>query len=120
MAESTGPKPGARSGPGNTLEARPTQVPDPGGLSEEQVRGRACVWCAITLNNATAHDLGMRSMRRLDTEFAWFPRSCRSCTVVAAHALLLDHSESCLQCYDNQARCTDGSALRQTLKEVRR
>lgn len=120
MGESTGPRPGARSGAGSTLDAPPLKLPEPGSLTEQQVRGRACVWCAVALNNATAHDLGMRSMRRLDTEFAWFPRSCRPCTVAAAHRAHLDHTEKCLQCYDNPAHCTDGQALRQTLKEVRR
>ncbi|WP_367041625.1 hypothetical protein [Streptomyces sp. Je 1-332] len=50
----------------------------------------------------------------------WFPRSCCPCAVIAAHKALLDHTENCLQCYDNPARCTGGQALRQTLKETRR
>lgn len=120
MGEITGPGPGVRSGSGSTLDAPPLKLPKPGSLSEQQVRGRACVWCAVALSNATAHDLGMRTMRRLDSEFAWFPRSCRPCADIAAYKALLDHSENCLQCYDNQARCAEGSALRRTLREARR
>lgn len=100
MAESTGPRSGAISGAGSTLDRPQLELPELGSLTEQQVRGRACVWCAVALNNATAHDLGLRSMRRLDTELAWFPRSCRPCAVVAAHKALLDHTEKCLQCYD--------------------
>lgn len=118
MGDTTAP-PGAESRT-VTLQAPPVQLPDPSGLSQQQVRGRACVWCAVALNNATAHDLGTHYLRRFDTAFAWFPRSCRPCTVVAAHKALLDHSENCLQCYDNQTRCTEGGTLRQTLKEARR
>lgn len=120
MGESTGPGPGARSGAGNTLESPPLELPQPGKLSEQQVRGRACVWCAVALSNATAHDLGMRSMRRLDTEFAWFPRACRSCAKANVYKALLDHTQHCEQCNDDPARCGDGQALRQTLKELRR
>lgn len=120
MGESTGPTPGARSGTGSTLEAPVLKLPEPSSLSQQQVRGRTCVWCAVALSNATAHDLGTHYMRRLDTAFAWFPRSCRPCAVTAAHKALLDHTEKCLQCYDNPARCIEGSTLRQTLKEARR
>lgn len=120
MGESTGPVPSARSGAGSTLDAPPVQLPDPDELSEQQVRGRACVWCAVALNNSTAHDLGVREADAHGSPASWFPRSCRPCAVVAAHKAHLDHTEKCLQCYDNPARCTDGQALRQTLKEVRR
>ncbi|MEV6752370.1 hypothetical protein [Streptomyces sp. NPDC051214] len=120
MSESTGPGSAVGSGAGGTLEAPPVHLPDPGELSDQQVRGRACVWCAVALNNATAYDLGVRDTDAHGSPVRWFPRSCRPCAVVAAHKALLDHTEKCLQCYDNQAHCADGQALRQALKDTRR
>lgn len=120
MGESTGPRAGARSGSGITLDAPPVHLPDPAELSDQQARGRACVWCALALDNSTAHDLGVRDTDAHGSPVRWFPRSCRRCAVVAAHKALLDHTENCLQCYDNQSHCADGQALRQALKETRR
>ncbi|MER5184492.1 hypothetical protein ABT009_40305 [Streptomyces sp. NPDC002896] len=51
------------------------------GLSEQQVRGTACVWCAVTLNNGTAVDLGPQAVRRLDGRIFWFPRACPTCAL---------------------------------------
>ncbi|GAA3103289.1 hypothetical protein GCM10010449_27940 [Streptomyces rectiviolaceus] len=119
MGEITGPGPGARSGVGSTLEAPPVQLPDPGGLSGQQVRGRACVWCAVALRNSTAVDLGVREVDAHGSSASWFPRGCRPCAILNAHKAVLDHSQGCLRCYDNPARCAEGQALRQKLREVR-
>lgn len=120
MAEITGPTSGAGPGSGNTLEAPPLQVPDPGGLSEQQVRGRACLWCAVALSNTTAIDLGVREASAHGTHTRWFPRSCRPCAILAAYTALLDHTQNCEQCADEPALCIEGSALRLTLKAMRR
>lgn len=95
-------------------------VPPVEGLSVAQTCGRACVWCAVVLTTESAVELGTRSERRFDTDFVWFPRSCRVCTEPHAYRALLDHAQSCEQCADKPARCREGHALRQTLKEVRR
>lgn len=95
-------------------------VPDPEGLTEQQVRGRACVWCAVALNNATAIDLGTREQQAHGTLTHWFPRTCRPCAVLHAYRAQLDHMQSCMQCADEPARCDEGSALRLALRLVRR
>ncbi|WP_405531466.1 hypothetical protein OG592_26880 [Streptomyces avidinii] len=51
-------------------------LPPVGELSEQQVRGIACVHCGICLDNATAVDLGERRTRRAGDLLRWFPRAC--------------------------------------------
>ncbi|MFD4633154.1 hypothetical protein ACFVYR_27180 [Streptomyces sp. NPDC058284] len=48
-------------------------------LSELQRRGRACVSCGVTLDNATAVDLGSRPDAGVDHRADVFPRACPSC-----------------------------------------
>lgn len=45
-------------------------------LTEDQLRGRACVWCRTPLSNATAIDLGAQSFQQLGHQAHWFPRAC--------------------------------------------
>lgn len=52
-------------------------LPPVGDLSEQQVRGTACVYCGIHLDNATAVDLGERTARQAGSPRRWFPRACR-------------------------------------------
>ncbi|WP_030764683.1 hypothetical protein [Streptomyces sp. NRRL F-2664] len=51
-------------------------LPPVGDLSEQQVRGTACVHCGIVLDNATAVDLGERRTGRAGGRVRWFPRAC--------------------------------------------
>lgn len=44
-------------------------------LSEQQIRGTACVYCAVRLDNGDAVDLGERRTNRGGTT-RWFPRAC--------------------------------------------
>lgn len=55
--------------------------------SEQQLRGRVCVWCPVTLTAETAMDLGARRHRRQDSHYVTFPRGCRRCTARAAKGL---------------------------------
>ncbi len=48
-------------------------------LSEQQVRGAACVYCGIHLDNATAVDLGEHQAGRAGSLVRWFPRACPPC-----------------------------------------
>jgi hypothetical protein len=48
-------------------------------LSDQQVRGAACVWCGIFLATPTAVDLGVRRIKVLDGHLDTFPRACRAC-----------------------------------------
>jgi hypothetical protein len=87
-------------------------IPDPGTVSEAQVRGKACVWCAATLVAETAVDLGPRRKPVLDSSHQWFPRGCRTCTAAYALRALHDHAPRCEQCTDDPACCDAGRALR--------
>ncbi|WP_405796772.1 hypothetical protein [Streptomyces sp. NBC_01506] len=49
------------------------------GLAERQLRGADCVFCAARLDNATAVDLGTRTVHAHGTVTAWFPRACAGC-----------------------------------------
>lgn len=57
--------------------SKPPRLPPVGDLSEQQVRGIACVYCGITLDNATAIDLGERPAGRAGGRVRWFPRACQ-------------------------------------------
>ncbi|MCY0928282.1 hypothetical protein OTB20_19195 [Streptomyces sp. H27-H1] len=48
-------------------------------LSEQQVRGTACVHCGIHLDNGDAVDLGERPVVRAGQRSRWFPRACPPC-----------------------------------------
>lgn len=92
-------------------------LPAHNDLSQQQVRGAACVWCAVTLAPGTAVDLGQRRVRVLDDHVTTFPRGCRQCTGKAAYRALFDHCPTCKQCVDNAAECATGSSLRRLVKE---
>lgn len=52
-------------------------LPPIGDLSEQQVRGTACVFCGVTLDNGDAVNLGERTVRQAGVLRRWFPRACR-------------------------------------------
>jgi hypothetical protein len=59
------------------MATRTPPIPALGTLSEQQVRGTACVHCGIHLDNGTAVDLGEQAVRRAGNLQRWFPRACR-------------------------------------------
>ncbi|QEV18800.1 hypothetical protein [Streptomyces alboniger] len=119
MGDITGRTTGGGSGSG-TLHLPPVELPDPAGLSEEQVCGRTCVWCRGVLDNTTAFDLGARKVNAHGSGARWYPRCCRRpCGFQHIHQALLDHTQSCEQCADDLTRCTDGKALRTAMRTVR-
>ncbi|MCX4993872.1 hypothetical protein [Streptomyces longwoodensis] len=89
-------------------------------LTENQVRGTACVWCATSLSVVTAVDLGERRHKRLDGSYSTFPRACRPCTRAAGVRALADHAPLCEQCTDDPGACTTGMALQRLIREHRR
>lgn len=92
-------------------------VPAFATMSDDQVRGRSCAWCGVTLAPETAVDLGARHIRVLDQRVSRFPRGCRQCVGKAAYEALFDHASKCEQCVDNAANCETGRGLRRLVKE---
>ncbi|MDH6629039.1 hypothetical protein M2271_006874 [Streptomyces sp. LBL] len=90
------------------------------GLSQEQVRGAACVWCGVRLVTTTAIDLGERCHKRLDGAYSTFPRACRGCAGEAAVRALRDHAGQCEQCTDGASLCETRTALERLTREGRR
>lgn len=89
-------------------------------LSEEQVRGTACVWSGTTITTATAVDLGERRVRMLDGAISMFPRACRPCVAEQALAALHEHAPGCEQCVDEAGVCETGRVLTRLIREYRR
>lgn len=52
------------------------ELPPLSSLSEQQVRGAACVYCGIHLDNGNAVDLGEQRTGRAGSAVFWFPRAC--------------------------------------------
>jgi hypothetical protein len=86
-------------------------LPDPGAVSEPQVRGQHCVWCGIALAPENAVDLGPRRKPVLDREYDWFPRGCRTCAGAYALRAIHDHAPRCEQCVGNVSGCRTGMTL---------
>jgi hypothetical protein len=95
-------------------------LPDLDGLSEAQVRGRACVWTGVILTAETAVDLGPRTASRAGGSVPWFPRATGPAVHRAAHREILDHGARCEQCADDFYQCPTGLALWRLAREYRR
>lgn len=91
---------------------RMRELPDVAGLSDHQVRGKACVWCGITLAPDTAVDLGPRRIRILDRHVTTYPRGCRTCVAERLPAAQQAHAAGCEQCADAPGVCETARALR--------
>ncbi|WP_329215342.1 hypothetical protein OG352_06655 [Streptomyces sp. NBC_01485] len=89
------------------------------GLSQERVRGAACIWCDTRLDTATAVDLGERRHRRLDGHYSTFPRACPACVREAAIRAIRDHPGMCEQCTDDASHCDVRAALEHLAREGR-
>ncbi|MEU0076164.1 hypothetical protein ABZ027_42580 [Streptomyces sp. NPDC006332] len=87
------------------------------GLSQEQVRGAACVWCSEGLDTGTAVDLGERRHKHLDGHYSTFPRACRRCAGEAAVRVVRDHAPYCELCVKNAAECDTGRVLVRLIRE---
>lgn len=102
-----------RVGEPNTVEAAALlPLPDMARMSDAQVRGAACAWCAVILAPATAVDLGPRRIRLLDRHITVRPRGCRTCVADRMPAVLENHAGMCEQCVDDVAVCETARALR--------
>ncbi|EGX58258.1 hypothetical protein SZN_18707 [Streptomyces zinciresistens K42] len=95
-------------------------LPGLGGLSEDQVRGRCCVWGADErLTAETAVDLGPRTTHRAGYPVTWYPRGCHAHVHRAALRALHEHAPYCEQCVDDASGCPTGVALRRLMREHR-
>jgi hypothetical protein len=94
-------------------------LPSLTGLTEDQVRGFACVWNGEPLTDDTAVALGKRTAKRAGAPVDWHPRACRDCVQLAAYTNLHTHAGVCEQCVDNAAECDTGAALLRLMKECR-
>jgi hypothetical protein len=81
-------------------------LPNPGTLTEKQLRGATCVWDSTALTPETAVDLGPRR-----DEYQWFPRACAVCVTTRSLAALYDHVDECAECRGSDALCTAGRQL---------
>ena len=95
-------------------------LPNLNSLSEQQVRGAACVWDGIILAPQTAVDLGQREADRAGRAVPWFPRACRRCVHVAARLQLASHRACCELCVEEVSNCEHGFPLLQLAGEYRR
>lgn len=95
-------------------------LPDWIDLSDHQVRGAACVWCASPLASGAVVDLGARRIKASDGTISVFPRACRRCVATHAHRTLHAHAPTCESCVDNAAECETGRALYRLVRENRR
>ncbi len=92
------------------LPSVPIELPDP-CLATAQVCGRACVWCAVTVNNGEAVDLGEREVTAHGSVTRWFPRSCRPCAYTHLSEASQRHRKECKVCSTRLPWCRTGQAL---------
>ncbi|WP_328436848.1 hypothetical protein OHA71_06285 [Streptomyces sp. NBC_00444] len=98
------------------------ELPRLDALTEQQVRGIACVWNMRhqPLTAATAIDLGVRPASRAGAPVSWYPRACRRCVHENAYAALLRHAEQCGDgCREDAGGCDTGRTLRHLMREHR-
>jgi hypothetical protein len=95
-------------------------------VSEEQVSGRACVWCGsqLTIESAVPLDEHMTDIdasHALSGVRAW-PRGCRDCVGDRAHRGLFVHGSTCDLCRDEQTadECVVGRGLFHLVRETSR
>lgn len=96
-------------------------LPDLNTRTDDQTRGKTCVWDGIPLTSETTVDLGERlsPLNGSTSPMRWFPRACRSCVQRAALRALHDHAPLCEQCVDDASGCDTGMELRRLMREYR-
>jgi len=94
-------------------------LPSLDGLTEQQVRGTACVWDGVPLLGTAAVNLGPRPKKRLGQTYQWFPQGCTRCVREAAIRVVRVHKGACEQCTDNASVCDVRAALEHLAREGR-
>ncbi|MEE1750863.1 MULTISPECIES: hypothetical protein [unclassified Streptomyces] len=60
-------------------------LPPVSGLTEQQQRGRSCLWCGAVLTVGADTDLGeQRARPATGAAYSWFPRACADTAACAA------------------------------------
>jgi hypothetical protein len=94
-------------------------LPSLDGLTEQQVRGTACVWDAVPLLGIEAVNLGPRVKKHLGRTYDWFPQACPRCVREAAIRAVREHPGMCEQCTDDASVCDTRRALDELAREGR-
>ncbi|QQC89819.1 hypothetical protein [Streptomyces alfalfae] len=81
-----------------TKDRAAVPLPDVQELTQPQVCGRACVWCAVALDNTTAIDLGAREVDAHGSVTRWFPRCCGPCGRRHFRDAFTAHRAGCSTC----------------------
>ena len=99
-------------------------LPDVEEMTDDQTRGRTCVWGGEQLHGGTAIDLGERLEPMAGSSslngVRLFLRGCPACTHQQAHRALLDHASACEQCVDDATQCDIGRGLNRLMRQARR
>lgn len=91
-------------------------LPGLASLSERQVRGSACVWCGVELDNGHAVNLGPRPASFTGQVVRWFPRACRPCIPARAEEALAAHAVKCAPCQTRGGLCSAADGLRELVR----
>jgi hypothetical protein len=94
------------------------ELPGITGLSEQQVRGKACVWCGVTSENGKAIDLGQRPAQFAGSQVSRFPRGCCPCAKSNAEQELAAHLETCRTCNTRGGVCSTGNDVQAILGQA--
>ena len=94
-------------------------------LSDDQTRGRACVWCGAQLTIESAVPLGEHMAPIEGTSVSGmrcFPRACHRCVSDRAHRGLFAHGSTCALCAGKETAedCLVGRGLYRLVREHRR
>lgn len=87
-------------------------------LTEDQVRGKTCVWDGILLARGAAVDLGTRTTMRAGAQVRWFPRACQRCAHEKLRRLRDLHTRTCATCSPTSL-CQDGILLGEAERRTR-
>ncbi|MFF0222611.1 hypothetical protein [Streptomyces sp. NPDC004629] len=76
------------------------------GLTEDQVCGRACVWCRTSLTAGAVMSLGPRRRPGTESGACWYPRGCTMCVRAEARRVVDLHARTCSTCRGPRACST--------------
>lgn len=97
-------------------------VPELDDLTDDQTKGRTCIWCHEELDAADV-DLGerMSPLSGSTSPMRWFPRADSACVYVHAMRALHNHAPGCQPCAKSATMddCPSGRGLRRLMRDHR-